>query len=170
MEEESEKAAFVTLLLERGWDVLQRAIPYFLILKLSLIHVYLSSKPPFQRDQSEDVFHLWRHQDHQRHVEVVGECGKGERVVGVQDKEGGPGSKKTSGDKKTEQAPARVGEEVPREEAAVLLDSLPRRLDLSARSHEDPAQVVTGVLRHWTYWEGAVCRDVEKEGSWKHRV
>ena len=32
VEEESEKAAFVTLLLERGWDVLQRAIPYFLIL------------------------------------------------------------------------------------------------------------------------------------------
>ena len=169
MEEESEKAAFVTLLLERGWDVLQRAIPYCLILKFSFNHVYLSSKPPFQRDQSEDVFHLWRHQDHQRHVEVVGECGKGERVVGVQDKEGGSESK-TSGDKKTDQAPARVGEEVPREEAAVLLDSLPRRLDLSARSHQHPAQVVTGVLRHRPHWEGAVCRDVEKEGSWKHGV
>ena len=100
MEEESEKAAFVTLLLERGWDVLQRAIPYFLILIISYF-VYLSCKPPFQRDQSEDVFHLWRHQDHQRHVEVVGECGKGKRVVGVQDKEGGPESR-TSGDKKTE--------------------------------------------------------------------
>ena len=99
----------------------------------------------------------------------MGECGKGKRVVGVQDKEGGPESK-TSGDKKTKQAPARVGEEVSREEAAVLLDSLPRRLDLSSRSHQHPAQVVTSVLRHRTHWEGAVCRDVEKEGAWKHGV
>ena len=89
MEEESEKAAFVTLLLERGWDVLQRVILHFLILMFSNF-VYLSYKPPFKRDQSEDVFHLWRHQDHQRHVEIVGECGKGKRVVGVQDEKGGP--------------------------------------------------------------------------------
>ena len=62
-------------------------------------------------------------------------------------------------------SPAGVGEEVPREEAAVLLDRLPSGFDLSTRSHQHPSQVVASVLGHWANWERTVCGDVEEESA-----
>ena len=98
----------------------------------------------------------------------MGEGGEGQRVVRVQHEEGRPARKheKQSSTKSYPDPPAGVGEEVSREEAAVFLDRLSRGLDLPARSHQHSSQVVTGVLGHWTDWEGAVGGDVEEEGTW----
>ena len=62
-------------------------------------------------------------------------------------------------------SPAGVGEQVSREETAVLLDGLPSGLDLPARSHQHSSQVVTSVLGHRADWERSVRGDVEEEST-----
>ena len=94
---------------------------------------------------------LGRHQHHQRHVEVVRDGGEGECVVRVHDEEGGPPGE---------------GEQVPREEAAVLLELarvLAGRLHVPLGAHQHPAHVVAGVLGPGPGGEAPVSRDVQEQ-------
>ena len=95
---------------------------------------------------------LWRHQHHQRHVEIVRERRESEGIIGVEDEKCWPPGE---------------GKQITGEQTAVLLE-LPRvlvvgGLHVPLGAHQDAAHVVASVLRVWSAGKGAVSRDVEEE-------